>query len=65
MDDISLETLGRRSRGAARHVRVLLARRDSDDGRQPLPAAPPCAARRARRAASRSRCSTRRTPCSA
>ena len=46
-------------------VRVLLDRRDRDDGGQPLSAEAPRAARRARRASSRWRCSRRPTSCSA
>ena len=57
-----------RCAGAARAAgdrRLLLDRRDGDDGGQPLPAEAPGAARRARRAAARWRCSPRPTGCSA
>ena len=57
LDDIPLRTLGDRARRAAGDRRLLLDRRDGDDGGQPLPAEAPRAARRARRASSRSRCS--------
>ena len=51
----------RRARGAARHVRILLDRRDGDDGGQPLSPEAPRAARQRAARSSRWRCSHRPT----